>query len=196
MAVVKMMLDADKLKMFAHFQTLSNEDLQLRFGSTSLTAVENYIKNIHPSDIIFVIEEGGEYVAVSHIAKCDKDSAELAISVSPKHRGKHYASKIFEEAISYLKTRGIKKVFVNCFSSNRAIQHLAKQHGFSVFTAYGWTEGELDLSGEIPSTQDLLTFVKKNEAAVIDISLRTVYEMCANMLTLMSETFNKNVKKG
>ncbi len=194
---VFLVLSPDRLKLFEHFSELSQEELHLRFGTSSMNYVENYINSLKASDLIFVVYGvDGSYVGVSHLATCTDDTYEIALSVVPDYQGKGIGTKLFSESISHVRVKGATKIFVNCLSHNRAIQHIAKSNGFAVYTQAGWSEGSIDLKASDSSFEDLFAFISKNDLAVIDLGLRNSFKMLSGMMTSMMDSFNQTIRRG
>ena len=145
--VQKVMPSAFKNKILDHLLRLNNEDRRLRFGgSVNEGHIERYVTGLKDSDIIFAIFDVDlNIIGLSHFALANDNTAELAFSVDEAHRGKKYGSKLFHRGILSAKILGIKEIFIQCLSENKAIRALAKAHKLSVVTSYGEAEGRLHI---------------------------------------------------
>jgi ribosomal protein S18 acetylase RimI-like enzyme len=96
-------------------------------------------------DGLFAVHDGNlELVALVHVAPSG-DSAELGLSVLPGWRGRGYGDALLRRAVTYLRNRGVREVFVHCLSENGAMMHLARKNGMRIVYSGGESDARLQL---------------------------------------------------
>lgn len=128
-----------KLKgwIFEHLQRLSPDDRRMRFFITlSDDAIKNYLDKIRECDEIFLTMDsiGGKIKVTGflHIASLEDDAYEIGISVDEDQRKNGIASQLFDRAFMFLKARGCKKLYINCLSTNTAMQKIVRRYKMEV----------------------------------------------------------------
>ena len=58
----------------------------------------------------------------------------------PGFRGRGYGDALFRRAVTFLRNRGVREVFVHCLAENGAMMHLARKQGMEI----GVDAGEAD----------------------------------------------------
>ena len=98
----------------------------------------NYIRELfldHNKDNFFVVEKDGDIVAfISLLIEKGKDKAEIGINaVNPEHSGQGIGMQMYEFALSYMKSKGIKLVEVSTGGddSHAAARNAYKKAGFT-----------------------------------------------------------------
>lgn len=98
----------------------------------------NYIKELfldHNKDNFFVVEKDGKILAfISLLIEEGKDKAEIGINaVSPDHSGQGIGMQMYEYALNYMKSKGIKLVEVSTGGddAHAAARNAYKKAGFT-----------------------------------------------------------------
>ena len=122
---------------FAHLCKLSPDDRRMRFFTPlSDTAIRNYIEKIRGEDEIFLTMDtvGGDIRVTGflHIASLGDSSYEIGISVDHDHRQHGIAGQLFDRAFIFLKAHGCKKLYINCLSTNTAMQKIVRRYKMEV----------------------------------------------------------------
>lgn len=142
---------ADRPALAAHFLALDAEDRRLRFGtSPGNAAVSAYVEGIDLArDCVYVVhDEALRIVGAVHVAITGA-AAELGLSVLPAHRGEGVGDALLRRALTFLRNRDAREVFVHCLAENRAMLHLARRNGMRV--AFEGAEGGARLALDPPT---------------------------------------------
>jgi len=145
--------ELDRPALATHFLALGAEDRRLRFGaSISDDGLRDYVARIDfERDGLFAVQgEQLQVIAAVHIATTGH-AAELGLSVLPDVRGRGYGDALFRRAVTFLRNRGVREVFVHCLAENGAMMHLARKNGMGVTHSAGETDARLALD---PATAD------------------------------------------
>jgi GNAT superfamily N-acetyltransferase len=133
--------------LLSHFISLDAEDRRLRFGSNiSDDGLGEYAARIDfGRDGLFAVrDDKGRLLAVMHVAFGEK-SAELGLSVLPDWRGNGMGSALFRRAVTHLRNRGVREVFVHCLTENGAMMHIARKYRMRIIPAGMETDARLVL---------------------------------------------------
>jgi RimJ/RimL family protein N-acetyltransferase len=73
----------------------------------------------------------GRLVGVGELRRIggERREAEAAFSVELAWQGRGFGSRLMESVILAARNRGIRKLYMNCLSSNAQMQRLARKHG-------------------------------------------------------------------
>ena len=145
--------ETDRAALQRHFQSLDGEDRRLRFGARIADEViAGYVARLDfGRDGLFAVQdEALELRAVVHVGVTG-ESAELGLSVLPGARGQGLGNALFRRAVTFLRNRGVKEVFVHCLSENGAMMHLARKNGMRIVYSGGESDARLALE---PATAD------------------------------------------
>jgi RimJ/RimL family protein N-acetyltransferase len=140
--------EAHREQLASHFLRLDAEDRRLRFGAPlgddALRAYVARIDFVH--DGAFAVQdEALEIVAAVHVAGYH-DCAELGLSVLGPARGKGLGGALFRRAVTYLRNRGVREVFVHCLSENAAMMHLARANAMRLVADGSESDARLALA--------------------------------------------------
>jgi ribosomal protein S18 acetylase RimI-like enzyme len=69
----------------------------------------------------------------------------MGLSVLPGCRGKGYGDALLRRAVTYLRNRGVREVFVHCLTENSAMMHLARKNGMRIIYSGGESDARLEL---------------------------------------------------
>ena len=147
------LLEQDRPALEAHFTSLGRDDRRLRFGSqVADETLKAYVARIDiGQDGLFAVQdEALALVAVVHVAVTG-EAAELGLSVLPGARGRGLGNALFRRAMTFLRNRGVREVFVHCLSENGAMMHLARKNGMRIVYSGGESDARLELQ---PATAD------------------------------------------
>lgn len=129
--------EVDSERIIEHFCALEAEDRRLRFGTAiSNYAIRRYVEDSlkHKGSVWFGVDDDfGNLLSTCHVAITD-DFAELGCSVASKYRGYGLAQSMFSRAVTYLRTKSIKTVFMHCLSENHVMRHIAEKNDMVVVT--------------------------------------------------------------
>jgi GNAT superfamily N-acetyltransferase len=145
----------DKSLLSVHLIGLSEEDKRLRFG---MLVSDDYIKKYVSKSINdtnsqwFAIEDESMLVAVCHAAVDSNGDAELGFSVDEDYRNCGYAQALFDRAITWLRSNGVKNVFMHCLSENATMRHIAKKNYMTVVTESGESDAKVHIEPPTPLT--------------------------------------------
>lgn len=154
--ITRKLLVVDSERIVEHFCSLEIEDRRLRFGTTiSDYAIRQYVESSfnNAGSIWFGIEnDQGELLSTCHVV-IEEDMAELGCSVTSKYRGYGLAQSMFTRAVTYLRTKSIKTVFMHCLTENHVMRHIAKKNDMVVVTCdTEEIDVEVDIKPPTPAT--------------------------------------------
>lgn len=177
-----------------HLKALSSEDRRLRFGSAiSDEAIVHYVSKMWDAPgAWFGIYAGvneTKLIALCHVA-IDSNEAELGLSVDSNYRKLKIGGKLFERGVIYIKSKGIKHVFMHCLSENMAMKHMAAKAGMTVVTS----SGETDARAIIDMPYDGLSPVSEmlaQQLAIYDNSIRLFARLSSQYIEKLWDTIPK-----
>jgi RimJ/RimL family protein N-acetyltransferase len=172
--------EANRLALRTHLLALDAEDRRLRFGFAARDAsIERYVADIDfTRDAVFGVPgEGRALDGIAHLA-LDNHHAEIGVSVLKHARGRGIGSVLVSRAAVHARNRGIKLLFMQCLSENRAIMRIARALGMRVVTDGRESEASLSLPAA-----DAVSVKRESEAdpiALCDAALKqSLYEPAA-----------------
>jgi RimJ/RimL family protein N-acetyltransferase len=165
-------LDEDNL--VAHLTSLKGEDRRLRFGGTvSDNFIEQYIHfSFDSKSKWFGCEVDGKIIAACHAAVKDGD-AELGCSVDKEFRGNGLAQEMFDRAVTWLRTQGVKEVFMHCLTENQIMRHIARKNEMTIVSEYG--ESDATVGIQPATTATVMKDAYLDRMVVYDMLIKTNY---------------------
>lgn len=165
-------LDEDNL--VAHLVSLQGEDRRLRFGAmVSDNFIEHYVHSSFDDESKwFGCEENGKIIAACHAA-VKNDDAELGCSVDKEYRGHGLAQKMFDRAVTWLRTQGITEVFMHCLTENQIMKHIARKNDMTVVSEQGETDATVEVKPASMAT--VMKDAYLDRMAVYDMLIKTNY---------------------
>jgi RimJ/RimL family protein N-acetyltransferase len=161
----------DKTKLVEHLLVLQDEDRRLRFGGlVTDDYIKTYVENSFThNDKWFGVEEDSKIVAACHAA-IGEDAAELGCSVDKEFRGHKLAQAMFDRAVTWLRTRGIRNVCMHCLSENAVMKHIARKNDMIVVS----DSGESDANVTLPPSNPILPLIDAyaDRMAIYDMVMR------------------------
>lgn len=173
----------DKAALTDHLIRLQGEDRRLRFAATVTDDfIRRYINETFDEKSKWLGVDGkpGELVAACHVAFYD-GQAELGCSVDQGYRGHKLAQKMFDRAVTVLRSKGITKVFMNCLSENKAMKHIAKKNQMTVVSYDGDAEARVTI--ESPTPVAPLHDAYLDRMALYDTLIRGQYNLLRSLFT-------------
>ena len=135
--------DRDGLR--EHFLALDPDDRRLRFGlPVSDEHIRRYVDGIDlDADVVFGVCSGtGTWLGVGHLT-LGREDAELGLSVLPDARGRGLGAAIFRFALAHASRAGVRRVYMHCLTSNRAILSIARAARMEIHSASGEADAYL-----------------------------------------------------
>lgn len=120
-----------------HLIKLSPEDRRMRFfHAVRDDGLKSYLDKISKDDEIFItmdtISGSMKVTGFLHVAALGDGSYEIGVTVDADHRKSGIAGQLFDRALMFLKGNGCKKLYINCLSSNTAMQKIVKRYKMDV----------------------------------------------------------------
>lgn len=143
---------SDRPALLAHFLALGSEDRRLRFGFPARdSTIERYVNNMDfERDAVFGVQGDARHLdGVTHLALIEPH-AEIGVSVLEHARGRGIGSALVSRAAVHARNRGIRMLFMQCLSENRAIMRIARSLGMQVVTEGHESEASLALPAATP----------------------------------------------
>lgn len=152
--LVRKLSALDKARVISHLQNLQGEDRRLRFGGVVTDDyVKSYVeKSFEAESMWFGVDHiDGHLVATCHVA-IDGDTAELGCCVDEDFRGEGLAQQMFDRAVTWVRTKGIKEVFMHCLTENGAMRHIARKNEMAVVSCCGESDAKVEVEPPTPVT--------------------------------------------
>ena len=152
--VVTKLSPLDKDNIISHLQALEGEERRLRFGgNVSDDYIEHYVNKTcgGDNDRWFGVYDDPRLVSACHVA-LDDGAAELGCSVDKEYRNHKLAQAMFDRAITWLRTRGIRDVCMHCLSENSIMKHIARKNNMAVISEDGESDANVKLEPANPLT--------------------------------------------
>ncbi len=154
-APVQRLTAADRPALEAHFLALAPDDRRLRFGAAiSDDGIRNYVHGLDfERDGLFAADDDElKLLAVVHVAFSD-GFAELGLSVLAGFRRQGLGNALFQRAVTHLRNRGVREVYVHCLTENQAMMHIARKNGMRIVQEGSESEARLELEPASPDTR-------------------------------------------
>lgn len=166
---------------FDHLTRLSPDDRRTRFFmATNDTFLNAYLDKISKNDEIFLTMDtiGGELRVTGflHVASMGNGSYEIGVSVDSDQRKQGIARQLFDRAFIHLREVGCKKLYINCLSTNVAMQKIVRHYQMDVkkdeddpttSTAY------LEMNGQ-PDFYAMLQGTHQDNIALFDLAIGAI----------------------
>lgn len=160
-------------KLITHLCKLEGEDRRLRFGGVVTDSyIADYVtKSLSEDDDSewFVIGEN-RIIAACHVAIYNGEG-ELGCSVDPKFRGLGLAQAMFDRSVTYLRSKGIRDVYMHCLTENQIMRHIARKNDMTVVSCYGETDARVQVQPPTPMT--VVEDVYLDRIALYDMLIRS-----------------------
>ena len=162
-------------KLIKHLVSLQGEDRRLRFGGTvSDDYIASYAKNslIDSENNQWFVCGENDIVAACHIA-LDKEEAELGCSVDKEFRGLGLAQLMFDRAVLWMRTKGIREVFMHCLTENQIMKHIARKNDMTIVSSSGESDANVEIEPATPIT--VFEDAYMDRMAIYDMFVKTNY---------------------
>ncbi len=139
----------DQAALRAHLLRLDRADRHLRFGRTDMSDadIRRHCQRIDWSRAVLIgCEIDGQLRGVGELDVFDRDgqdSAEIAVTVEAAMQGQGIGSTLFRRLVIMASNRGLRRLFLICFTQNARMQRIAKRYGAELKQYQGEIEGEL-----------------------------------------------------
>lgn len=183
--------ESDRTALEQHFLALNGEDRRLRFGSTiSDDGLRAYVARIDfAHDGLFAVhDEDLALAAVIHVA-FSEGSAELGLSVLQQHRGRGMGRALFARAVTHLRNRGTREVYVHCLTENGAMMHLARTNKMRIVPAGSETDARLKI--DPPTAESLFVEWCQDQQAGTMTMLRRNAKMSRALFNFVAPQFTR-----
>lgn len=184
----KLYTSTDQLFVIEHLQRLKGADRRLRFGmEVTDEYIERYVKNSwdESDSQWFGCISKWKAVSACHVAIYNGE-AELGCSVDPKYRGRGLAQVMFDRAITYLRTKDIRNVYMHCLTENQVMRHIAKKNDMVIVSCQGESDAKVEVDPATPLT--IYKDAYLDRMAMYDMVIRNQSEMFKTFLTPFYET--------
>jgi GNAT superfamily N-acetyltransferase len=138
-----------------HMLRLDAESRRMRFG---MVVDDEFIKNyaahaMQLESIVFGFFVGGEMHAAAELRMIGDSwggEAEAAFSVERQYQDSGVGTELLGRLILTARNRGVSRLYMNCLSSNRKMQHVAKKYKAELTFDHGEVVGQLTPSTPTP----------------------------------------------
>jgi RimJ/RimL family protein N-acetyltransferase len=165
----------DEEKLVVHLTSLQGEDRRLRFGAVvSDNYIEHYIHSSFDTQSKWFgcEDQDGNLIAACHAA-VKGDDAELGCSVDKQYRGCGLAQEMFDRAVTWLRTQGIKEVFMHCLTENQVMRHIARKNDMTIVSEYGESDAAVGI--QPATTATVMKDAYLDRIAFYDMLIKTNY---------------------
>jgi GNAT superfamily N-acetyltransferase len=146
--VVREISRAELPALEAHFLALGAEDRRLRFGiPLSDAALRSYVARIdfERSAVLGIVDDELRLAGAAHLARYNRNEAELGLSVLPGHRGRGLGGALLARAHTHARNWDVRALFMHCLAENGPIMHLARKQGMKIVAKAGEADAWLQL---------------------------------------------------
>lgn len=131
-----------------HMLRLDAESRRMRFG---MAVDDGFIKNyasqaVQLESIIYGFFVGGEMRAAAELRVIGdgwSGEAEAAFSVEKEYQDSGVGTELLGRLILTARNRGVSRMYMNCLSTNRKMQRVAKKYAAELVFDYGEVVGQL-----------------------------------------------------
>jgi GNAT superfamily N-acetyltransferase len=131
-----------------HMLRLDAESRRMRFG---MAVDDGFIKNyasqaVQLESIIYGFFVGGEMRAAAELRVIGdgwSGEAEAAFSVEKEYQDSGVGTELLGRLILTARNRGVSRMYMNCLSTNRKMQRVAKKYEAELLFDYGEVVGQL-----------------------------------------------------
>ena len=95
------------------------------------SVVDGILSNVDEHNFL-VAYRGAEWVGVIHLACISETDMEFGIIVDQPFRGQGIANDLMDEAVTWVRNRGFKTLYLHCLRSNSQMRHLAVKFGLEL----------------------------------------------------------------
>jgi RimJ/RimL family protein N-acetyltransferase len=144
--------------LLVHLLSLGPDDRYLRFGNLlSDEAIAQYVAGIDFAvDTVFgVFDDSLALAAAGHFSPMPNRTtggaplgrcAEFGLSVAADARGRGLGTALFVRAAAHARNLGIRSLFMQCLSENRAMMRIARNAGMEIEQTHGEADAYLTLA--------------------------------------------------
>jgi len=132
-----------------------------------ISASKEYIDNVvdgilsNPDEHNFLVAyRGSQWVGVIHLARISETDMEFGIIVDQPFRGQGIANDLMNEAVTWVRNRGFKTLYLHCLRTNGQMRHLATKFGLELHTL----DSEIDAKTTLPPPS-VITFTREAATA-------------------------------
>jgi RimJ/RimL family protein N-acetyltransferase len=162
-----------------HLIAMTPDDRYLRFfarqSDDAIRAYVNKLDFVHDGIFVVFNNDVSSILGLLHVAKLDSVDGheyELGLTVSDEARGMGLGLKLFDAGITWAKAQGGKRIYINCLTENKVIQHLATKLKMKCSTLdFDTKEGELQLDAR-PNAMACILQDTSNSIAIFDMARR------------------------
>lgn len=138
-----------------HMLRLDTESRRMRFGmAVDDEFILNYTAQVSQLEsVIYGFFVGGEMHAAGELRMIGdgwSGDAEAAFSVEREYQDSGVGTELLGRLILTARNRGVSRLYMNCLSTNRKMQHVAKKYEAELFFDHGEVVGQLKPSMPTP----------------------------------------------
>jgi GNAT superfamily N-acetyltransferase len=170
--LVAELVPAHRALVEAHLLALAPADRRLRFGAALGDAtLRDYVRRLrfHRDAAFGAFDADGQLLGFAHLA-FGANSAELALSVDARARGRGVGSALLARARDHAVNRGQRLLHMVYLPENRALAALARRAGMQL--VIDPVECRAWLALDAPSAESLLREVAHASLAAVDLGFR------------------------
>ena len=158
----------------AHLLALDSDDRRLRFGvPVGDAAVRAYVARVDfdRAAVLGIVDDELRLVGAAHLARSNRNEAELGISVLPGHRGRGLGGALLARAHTHARNWDVRALFMHCLAENGPIMHLARKQGMKIVAKAGEADAWLKLPPADAASRFGEVFAQR--VAVFDHAMKT-----------------------
>jgi GNAT superfamily N-acetyltransferase len=172
----------------SHFLALGGEDRRLRFGiPVGDSAVRAYVARIdfERSAVLGIVDDELRLVGAAHLARSNRNEAELGLSVLQGHRGRGLGGALLARAHTHARNWDVRALFMHCLAENGPVMHLARKQGMKIVAK----NGEADAWLKLPLADAASRFgeVFAQRAALFDYAMKAHLAGAARIAAAFSQ---------
>jgi GNAT superfamily N-acetyltransferase len=126
-----------------------HDTIDTYFGITTGEAyidhvVDGIVSNVDEHNFL-VAYRGAEWVGVIHLARISETDMEFGIIVAKDFRNQGIATDLMNEAVTWVRNRGFKTLYLHCLRTNGQMRHLATKFGLELHNLASETDAKTTL---------------------------------------------------
>jgi RimJ/RimL family protein N-acetyltransferase len=129
--------ESDKYREWLLKQTPETRAMYFGYAATDDSIIVFFNKmQLDANSHYFLVAEEHNVIVGSVHAALNFEEAEFGIIIDPAYRGQGLADRLLGEITAWCRNRGITDIYMQCLSTNRAVQHLCHKHGMKTTTEH------------------------------------------------------------
>ena len=137
------------------------------------------------SAVLGIVDDELRLVGAAHLARSNRNEAELGLSVLPGHRGRGLGGALLARAHTHARNWDVRALFMHCLAENGPIMHLARKQGMKIVAKAGEADAWLKLPAADAASRFGEVFMQR--AALFDYAMKAQLAGAARIAAAFSQ---------